>query len=168
MRALNLIFIALLGFSTQSYAWGWHHHRAYHEPIYVHPIHSAYPVYRPYPSIEWRTGHWVHSWHGDRFGWWWVNGIGWSYYSAPVYPYPDQEPQTTIIYETAPQPPPQVTVVQPTAPAITQTAPAQPVPGELAPPSNGMYYFCESSQLYYPYARTCSERWKAVPNVPAN
>ena len=171
MRTLSLIFATLLGLSSQAHAWGWHEHRPYYGPgpVVVHPIRPSYPVYTA-PSVEWRTGHWVHSWHGNRFGWWWVNGAGWSFYAAPVYPYPEPVlPQTTIIYEAAPQPPPpQVTVVQPAAPVITQTMSAQPVSGDQAPPSNGMYYFCESSQLYYPYAKTCSERWKAVPNMPAN
>jgi hypothetical protein len=38
---------------------------------------------------RWRGGHWVHSWHGGRFGWWWTVGPDWYYYPRAVYPYPD-------------------------------------------------------------------------------
>jgi hypothetical protein len=37
----------------------------------------------------WHAGSWVHGWHGDRDGWWWVVGDRWHLYAAPVYPYPD-------------------------------------------------------------------------------
>lgn len=173
-RILSLVLAALTLASVMSPTaahadWAYRDHRTYHGPVYYHPIHPVYPVYHHAPaSVYWRTGHWAHTWHENRFGWWWVNGMGWSFYSAPVYPYP--EPSTTVIYE--PAPPTQVVQVPAPAPVIVQqTAPAQvnpvPVPGDQAPPSgSGMYYFCESSQLYYPYARTCSERWKEVPQAP--
>ncbi len=38
---------------------------------------------------RWRGGHWVHSRHGGRLGWWWVVGPSWYFYRAPIYPYPD-------------------------------------------------------------------------------
>jgi hypothetical protein len=31
-------------------------------------------------------GHWVHGWHGDRFGWWWAGpGVWYWYPPAPAY-----------------------------------------------------------------------------------
>lgn len=36
----------------------------------------------------WRRGHWEHSHHNGRWGWWWVLGGLWYFYDAPVYPYP--------------------------------------------------------------------------------
>src|SRR6516164_964625 len=25
-------------------------------------------------------GHWFHGWRGGRYGWWWGDGLGWTYY----------------------------------------------------------------------------------------
>lgn len=30
-------------------------------------------------------GHWVHGWHGGRFGWWWAGPRVWYWYPGPVY-----------------------------------------------------------------------------------
>jgi len=27
--------------------------------------------------------HWFHGWHNGRFGWWWGDGLGWTYYPYP-------------------------------------------------------------------------------------
>ena len=27
--------------------------------------------------------HWYHGWRNGRYGWWWGNGLGWTYYSYP-------------------------------------------------------------------------------------
>jgi hypothetical protein len=199
MRLLSLVLTTVLAISSQAFAWGHNDHRTYrgpsygptygstYNPVIIHPIHQTYPVYQPSPvyrpfpvyrprpffevsPIHWRSGYWSHSWHQNRFGWWWVTGNGWSLFSSPSYPYPEYDQQTTVVYESNPEPPPapQVTVIQQSPPPITQTAPAEPRPsGDTAPPSNtGMYYFCEASQLYYPYARNCSERWTAVSSIP--
>jgi len=40
---------------------------------------AAAPVIRPH------GGHWVHGWHGGRFGWWWSGPDFWYWYPAPVY-----------------------------------------------------------------------------------
>lgn len=161
-RLITFSFAAIMFVSLRAQAWGWNDHRTYHGSVIQEPYQPYHPfepyrayepiyhreTYRPIysnyrysaPSAYWRTGHWQHSWHENRFGWWWVNGVAWNFYSAPVYPYPEQT-QTKIIYEPAPQP---------------------------APQNLGPYYFCESSQLYYPYARTCSERWKTVSQAPVD
>ena len=91
---------------------------------------------------RWRGGHWVHDWHGGRFGWWWIVGPTWYYYPAPVYPYPDPY-----------QPP--------TAPLPPAQAPTQ------------YWYFCPSSQSYYPYVATCPQGWLtvvpgAIPAAPVS
>lgn len=139
------------------------------------PYHPA-PIFRApiYHHVEapwgWRSGHWIHERRENRLGWWWVNALGWHFYAAPVYPYP---PQTTIIYQSEPETEirvtatPSVAVAEPPAP-IEPPIPPVSVPGDQTPPTNGTYYFCESSQLYYPYARTCSEHWKVVPQAPVD
>jgi hypothetical protein len=73
-------------------------------------------------------------------GWWWVVAGTWYFYPWPVYPYPD--PYT-----------PPVIVTQPSA---------QPV----APPPAQFWYFCTSSNSYYPYVSSCPDGWKAVPATP--
>jgi hypothetical protein len=194
MRSTQIFaFVAVLfmTIASQAQGWGFRDHRTYQGPtyqgpgyhgqyqgstyrgpVYAHPIHPVFPIYHHVaPTTYWRTGHWDHSWHDNRFGWWWVNSLGWSFYASPVYPYPEpSENQTTIIYEPASQPP-AAQYPPPATNTIVVTAPAStaPVPGNQTPPQNsGLYYFCESSQLYYPYARTCSERWKTVSQAPVD
>jgi hypothetical protein len=86
----------------------------------------------------WNGGHWVHDWHGNHFGWWWVVGGAWVFFNAPVYPAPD------------PYVPPTV-VVQQQAPAVVGAA----------PPS--YWYYCASAQNYYPYVASCPMGWEQVP-----
>lgn len=50
--------------------------------------------------------------------------------------------------------------------AYAQPAPvyAQPAPIYTAPPaSGGVWYYCGSSDQYYPYTQACPEGWQAVP-----
>ena len=52
---------------------------------------------------DWHGGHWFHGWYGGRVGWWWyVPGYDWySYYDAPIYPYPpypDAAPSPNVLY----------------------------------------------------------------------
>jgi hypothetical protein len=28
-------------------------------------------------------GHWAHGWYNGRYGWWWGDGLGWTYYPYP-------------------------------------------------------------------------------------
>lgn len=77
-------------------------HYGYHHGYYGY--HHGY--YRPRPEYRaWRGGHWYHGWHGNRFGWWWLVGGAYVFYSAPVYPYPPVvvEPETPPPDATAPQ-----------------------------------------------------------------
>jgi hypothetical protein len=85
---------------------------------------------------RWRTGRWIHGDHLGRAGWWWVVEGEWYFYPAPIYPYPD------------PYVPPGVVVAAP---------PAPPAPVQY-------WYYCASSQTYYPYVSACSEGW--TPVVP--
>ncbi|HEY8027382.1 MAG TPA: hypothetical protein VIF60_22755 [Burkholderiaceae bacterium] len=89
----------------------------------------------------WRGGHWTHSWHGGRYGWWWLAGGLWYYYPNPIYPYP------------GPWEPPVATVVTPGA-AVT-------------PPPTNYWYFCQASNSYYPYVSACPGGWQRVPATPA-
>jgi hypothetical protein len=95
----------------------------------------------------WRSGYWHHGWHGGRLGWWWVVGGLWSFYSAPIYPYP------SLPVVVARENPPPV-VVEPNSPG--------------APPSGegGYWYYCSLPKGYYPYVRECRRAWKAVSATP--
>jgi hypothetical protein len=50
-------------------------------------------------------------------------------------------------------------------------APAGPVyieqyPGQVEPQQSADWYYCASSNAYYPYARECAEGWQRVPSQP--
>ena len=90
---------------------------------------------------RWRGGHWVHDWHGNHFGWWWVVGGAWVFFNAPVYPYPDPYVPSTV---------------------VVQEDQATEPPATGAPPP--MYwYYCPSAQNYYPYVTSCPVGWEPVP-----
>jgi hypothetical protein len=66
----------------------------------VMPMHSAdaRPVWGPHH-------HWVHGWHGGRFGWWWAGPDVWYWYPpAPAYYGPPP-----VDYVAPPGPPPRAT-----------------------------------------------------------
>jgi hypothetical protein len=84
-------------------------------------------------------GRWHHGHHHGHLGWWWIVGSTWYFYPRVVYPYPDHRAATVVI-----QQPPMAS-----GPAPTQ-----------------YWYFCESSQTYYPYVASCAEGWKPVPATP--
>lgn len=93
----------------------------------------------------WQGGHWVHDWHSNHFGWWWVVGGAWLFFNAPVYPYPDPYVPSTVIVQTAPAPAP--------APVVAAPAPSY-------------WYYCPSAQNYYPYVTQCPVSWEQVPSTP--
>lgn len=95
----------------------------------------------------WRSGHWHNGRHGGRLGWWWVVGGAWYLYNAPVYPYPNPYVPPVVVVE----PPPAVA----------------PAPVVVAPPVEHYWYYCETSQTYYPYVASCATEWKQVPATPA-
>ena len=97
---------------------------------------------------HWAEGHWYHGRHEGRLGWWWVIGgldaALWYSYATPIYPYPDPyTPATTI-------------VVQPAEPVVVAPPPDAPA----------IWYFCRSSNTYYPYVSSCPEGWERVPATP--
>jgi len=92
----------------------------------------------------WRGGHWSHARHDGRMGWWWVIGANWYFYPSPVYPYP------------SPWEPPPTALVSP---------PVGVAP--LAPPTP-YWYYCESSNGYYPYVPTCPGGWAQRPATPSD
>ncbi|WP_396190690.1 hypothetical protein [Flavobacterium sp.] len=63
-----------------------------------------------------------------------------------------------------------------TQPRVVPQSPVyQPQPVVIAPPPviqaqnlPPVWYYCQSSQTYYPYSQTCHEGWKVVPAVPQN
>lgn len=105
---------------------GWHGRRG----------HDGY--YRTYDRDHWRRGHWVHGWHDNDWGWWWVLAGSWYFYPRPVYPYP--EPYYVPPVVVAPEAPP--------APATTY------------------WYYCPPKRAYYPYTKSCPSGWQEVPATP--
>ena len=49
------------------------------------------------------------------------------------------------------------------APIIVTPPPPQPLLAQNLPP---VWYYCQSSQTYYPYVQTCQEGWRVVPASP--
>ena len=106
---------------------------------------------------HWREGNWRHGWHDGRIGWWWVAGDLWSFYPAPVYPYPEPYVPPLVV------PPPSV-VIQQAPPPMPQPQMAQPA---VAPqPTQNNWYYCEPAKAYYPYVNSCPSGWKVVPASP--
>jgi hypothetical protein len=75
------------------------------------------------------------------------------------------------VYYTATQggyvvanPPAEGTYVE--APSVNQPQALAPAPSSAPQPPNGSWYFCTSTNTYYPYAQTCAEGWKVVPAAP--
>ncbi len=93
--------------------------------------------FRDHDLRVWRGGHWIHDRHDGRFGWWWVVGGAWYFYPAPVYPYPN-----------------------PYVPPVVVAAPPRP---DASPQ---YWYFCRSSNAYYPYVTSCPEGWMQVAPQP--
>lgn len=111
-----------------------HGDRGYHD----HDFYGRdYHHFSPPERHAWEGGHWVHSWHDNRFAWWWVTGGGWYFFPAPIYPYPTYVPPAIVVQ----QPP--------------------PVPQGLPPAQS--WYYCANPQGYYPYVASCSVPWQAVP-----
>ncbi len=52
-------------------------------------------------------------------------------------------------------------VIVPSAP---QVAPQSPSPS--AAPSAPVWYYCQSTESYYPSVQTCDEQWKVIPAAP--
>ena len=49
---------------------------------------------------------------------------------------------------------------------VTPVYVAPPVNSVPAPVASDTWYYCQSSAMYYPYARGCPEGWQAVPSRP--
>ncbi len=118
-------------------------HRVYRPPVWRGDIR----YFDRHDLPRWRGGVWRHARHQGRLGWWWVVGGSWYFYSQPVYPYPD------------PYIPPVV---------ITQSDPVEPAPAIIVAPAaaSQSWYFCVSSDSYYPYVASCPEGWTTVPAMP--
>jgi hypothetical protein len=87
----------------------------------------------------WRGGHWARAHHDGRFGWWWVVGPAWYFYTVPVYPYP------------SPWEPAEIIVAPPT---------------EMPPMQ--FWYYCDAFKNYYPYISNCPGIWRPVPAAPGS
>ena len=112
-----------------------HHHQ---EPWHDHDIHR----FHEHDLDIWRSGHWIHGRHQDRFAWWWVAGGVWYPYQGRVYPYPD------------PYMPPEELITQ--QPPVATSPPMQSAP-------NQFWYYCSQPQGYYPYMPECQVPWQKVP-----
>lgn len=128
---------------------GPYHGGPYHGPRW----HATYHYH--YEPARWRAGHWVQTWHGGRYGWWWLVGTTWLLYPTPVYPYPDPVAEPVYMIDD--------TVTTTPAPA----APAPPPPAASASPAPGQaWYYCDAAKGYYPYVPTCPSGWQTVPATP--
>ena len=141
-----LAFAATLALSTGALA---DDHR--HFPVRVHAEdhrgvvwgHGDIRHFHDFDYHAWRGGRWVHDWHDNHFGWWWIVGGAWVFYNAPIYPYPDPYVPSTV---------------------IVQTAPPAPPPSDA--PAPAYWYYCASAQNYYPYVTQCPVGWEQVPATP--
>lgn len=104
------------------------------------------------PSLAWRGGHF----HGGGTRVFVGVGVGpvwgYPYWGYPYYYYPPP------YYSYGP---PAVVVQQP--PTYVQQDTVQGVPAQAAPQPQAYWYFCASSQAYYPSVQSCSEPWVKVP-----
>lgn len=108
------------------------------------PWHGDFRHFDRHDYRLWRAGSWRQMRHEGRFGWWWIAGGEWFFYSQPVYPYPDPYayvPRETIVVQPSPH----------------QTS---------APPAPQFWYFCAAANGYYPYVPSCPGGWQAVPATP--
>jgi len=127
-----------------------HHHLSAPAARHVDPRgatwgHGDIRHFHDFDYHAWQGGHWIHDWHNNHFGWWWVVGGAWVFFTAPVYPYPDPYVPSTVIVQTAPD-----------------AAPAPPP----AAPAPAYWYYCASAQNYYPYVTQCPVGWEPVPATP--
>jgi hypothetical protein len=57
----------------------------------------------------------------------------------------------------------------PAPPPATYAVPSPPQPAPQVipqPAQTGMWYYCRSSEQYYPYVRSCPEEWELLPPIP--
>ena len=100
---------------------------------------------------SWHGGSHRHGgWHGPRVGVFVGAPFYWPsyYYGYPYYSYPYAYPYA---YEAQPSYPPVYVEQEPSA-------------QQAQPP--GVWYYCASSNAYYPYVRQCPESWQQVPAQP--
>lgn len=117
--------------------------RVYRQPVWRGDIR----YFERHDMPRWRGGAWRHARHEGRLGWWWVVGGLWYFYPQPVYPYPDPYMPSVV---------------------VTQSEPVESTPDIVVAPATASqsWYYCESSQGYYPYTASCPEGWKTVPATP--
>ena len=97
-------------------------------------------------------------WNGPRVGFG-INVGPYPYY-APGFGYPYAPFSPFVPFATPIYPAPIMQVTPP--PIIIQETPMYIQPAQAA--SN--WYFCQSSNTYYPYVKECPEGWKSVPSQP--
>ena len=95
-----LAFAVTMTLSTGALADG--HHDDHHFPIRVEDHrgavwgHGDIRHFHDHDFRDWQGGRWIHDWHDNHFGWWWVIGGAWVFFNAPVYPYPDPYVPATV------------------------------------------------------------------------
>lgn len=80
--------------------------------------------------------------------------VGAAYY-GPRYVYPGAYYPAPVYYQPAP------VVVNPAPVTYVEQQPQV-----AAAPSAGIWYYCSSTQTYYPYVKQCAEGWQQVPATP--
>ncbi len=125
------------------------------EPAYAHGKYRH--GYRYGPSVNFSFGYWggPRYWGGPYYGSHGYWGPGWGYGAPPA-----------VIYG-----PPAVVVV-PQEPRVwvesDQAAATPPPPAASNSNANApqWWYWCASTQNYYPYASSCAEGWQRVAPQP--
>ena len=148
------------------------HHMDRHERHRDHRVYRT-PAWRGdmrhferHDLPRWRGGAWRHARHEGRLGWWWVVGGGsWYFYSQPVYPYPNPYVPPEYFY-SQPEYPYFDTYIPPVV--IMQSELVESTPDIVVAPAaaSQYWYYCESTNGYYPYTASCPEGWKAVLATP--
>ena len=136
MTMLGLASLAAVAGTMVALAASGAHAQPWRHEFYGRDFHH----FSPREVAIWRGGRWVHDWHVNRFGWWWVVGGVWYFYPEPIYPYPTYVPPAVVMQ----QPP--------------------PVPSGLPPVQS--WYYCDNPRGYYPYVASCATPWRAVPVTP--
>ncbi len=133
-----------VGFLALTYA---SRHLFYHAGVWYEPGPAGYVVIRPPIGVPVSALPPDYStvWAGNR-PYYYANE---TYYQRAANGYVVVNPPATGTYVEAPQ-----------------AAPPVPMLPPVPKPAAGTWYFCHSSNTYYPYVPTCPEGFQAVPAAP--
>ncbi|KXW55158.1 hypothetical protein [Ferrovum sp. PN-J185] len=171
MKKIIFLTLSLLTLFSNSYADEERHFRERHfVEFHDRDVHC----FHPRELRVWERGRWIQATRGGLYGWWWVIGPRWFYYTAPIYPYPMMVSERVVFVNATPPvspvPPtyvsPQATTIVPPSPPMYVSPQATTVVPSSPPPAIQMRYFCPSLNGYYPEIAQCPEPWRRVNAIP--